>query len=68
MDRHPDGLKRLTLEVLGLTAAMGCLVVVAAFHVFGGLGPAIARMRTLPFPDSDPLRGKAVPLTRLWPK
>lgn len=29
---------------------------------------AIQRMRKLPFPESDPVRGKAVPLTRLWTK
>jgi len=29
---------------------------------------AIARMRTLPFPDSDPVKGAGSPLTRFWRK
>lgn len=43
MTRHLYSLQRLSLETLGLTLAMGVLIVIAAYHYFDGFGFASAR-------------------------
>ena len=42
MSRHAASLGRLCGEVLGLTLAMGALIVIAAYHTFGGFTGAPA--------------------------
>ena len=38
MDQHLDSIRRICLETLGLTFAMGLVTVIAAYHYFDGFG------------------------------
>lgn len=43
MSQHLESIKRICVETLGLTAAMGVVTVIAAYHYFDGLGFESAR-------------------------
>lgn len=44
MTKRPGALPQLCLEVMGLTTVMGAIILIAAFHVFGGSAAVAPRL------------------------